>query len=188
MISIFQKMPDVGQIYIASRLGSEGVNEDNTPKKPIYIVPVDPSNETDDVPYNLYDPAVFEQLSIYHQRDRAAAGFNPNEEHAIVAPSIQSELTGDTAVALGQDAVFALQNTLNQTDRQSLDTYTSDPFTLVQYLNLVTGKWEMGIYQVKKEKQGDGDSPFPALDPVTHQPTDELGVPVAQPTESVLQV
>lgn len=177
----FPEEADVGQIYIASRLGSEGVNEDNKPKKPIYIVPVDPSNETDDVAYNLYDPAVFEQLSIYHQRDRGAAGFNPNEEHAIVAPSIQSELTGDTAVALGQDAVFALQNTLNQTDRQSLDTYTSDPFTLVQYLNLVTGKWEMGIYQVKKEKQG--DSPFPALDPVTHQPTDELGVPVAQPTE-----
>ncbi len=160
-------------IYLASRLGSEGVNEPGADQIADQMV---------------FDPAQFANLSIYNQPDRAQPGYNPNEEHAVIAPSIKDQLTGDNAFNLGQKAAFALQNDINlygATDADASTTannaaeFTSEPFVLVQYENLTTGEFEMRAYRVEKTRAG--NARFPALDPVTHLPTDSLGQPVPQP-------
>ena len=116
------------RITIASRLGSEGVDV----------------NGTDQL---VFDPAAFDQLTIYNQPDLTVPGYNPNEEHSLIAPGIKDQLTGDSTFNLGQDAAFALQKDLNiwgqndsntsTTDNQASE-FTSEPWTLVQYLNLTT--------------------------------------------------
>jgi hypothetical protein len=158
--------PEIGEhkdkrIYISSRLGSEGVDVNGT-------------NQL------VFDPATYSQLAIYSQPDPYAAGYNPNEEHALIAPSIKDQLTGDTTFNLGQDAAFALQNGLNKTDESNGTAYTSEPWVLVQYANGNTGEMEMAAYKVEATRAGTAS--FPALDSTTHLPTDELGQPVAQPT------
>jgi hypothetical protein len=87
-------------------------------------------------------------------------GYNPNEEHAIVAPS---GLAGVKVKPLGSDiannpplAGFALQMDLN-----TGTPYTSDPWMLVQVNNLVTGEPEMAAYQVFKTRGGATSIPFP---------------------------
>ena len=37
----------------------------------------------------IFDPIRFQQVQIYNQPDRAMAGYNPNEEHALMAPSLR---------------------------------------------------------------------------------------------------
>ena len=157
-------------IYIASRLGSEGVN----------------AAGDDQV---AFDPAKYANVVIYNQPDRDQPGYNPNEEHALIAPSIKDQLTGDTSFNLGQNAAFALQNDINvygATDSNPSSTsndasdFTSEPCVLVQFDDLVTGEKGMMAYRVEKTRPG--DTLFPALDPTTHQPTDSNGTPVPQPT------
>ena len=157
-------------IYIASRLGSEGVNAAGADQK-------------------VFDPALYANLAIYNQPDRDQPGYNPNEEHALVAPSIKDQLTGNSSFNLGQSAAFALQNEINiygATDSNKNSTtnvateFTSEPCVLVQYDNLATGEKEMMAYRVEKTRKG--NTLFPALDATTHLPTDTNGVPVPQPT------
>lgn len=69
----------------------------------------------------------FPQGYIYYQSDRTKAGYNPNEEHAI--------LDGDT--------VYALRNDLNYWGG-------TDPYVLLKYKN-ASGKWEMKVFKVTKE-------------------------------------
>lgn len=147
-----------GTIYIASRLGSEGVGAGD-----------------------IYLPDESENLSVYNQPDRSLPGYNPNEEHALVAPSIQSELTGDPSVDQGQSAFFALQNRLNQINRDQPSSYTSEPYVLAQYQDALTGEWLMKSYRVEAEKVT--GVVFPALDPITHLPVDSDGQPVPQPLD-----
>ena len=149
-------------IYIASQLGSEGVAKDGE------IQPV-------------YDPTEVGNLTVYQQPDRTLPGFNPNEEHALVAPSHTAVMTGDPSANLGQSAFFALQQDINRTDRVLREEYTSEPFVLGQYTNLATGQSEMVIYQVLTTRAGTAD--FPALDEKTHRPVDESGAPVPQPAD-----
>ena len=149
------------RIYIASRLGTEGVDASGNDQL-------------------VFNPASYSGLTVYNQPDPTACGYNPNEEHALVAPSIKDQLTGDTLFNLSQDAAFALQNRLNNTNTSTPSTYTSEPWVLVQYENLSTGDWEMAAYKVEKTRTG--TATFPALDSTTHLPTDSLGQPVAQPT------
>jgi hypothetical protein len=126
-------------IYIASRIGSEGV--DNTGR-----------------PQVVYDLARYSGLEIYHQPDRTAAGYNPNEEHALTAPSGRAALKVKN---LGEDlannpplAAFALQHNLN-----NKPSYTSDPWVLVQVNNLESGEPEMAAYKVVATRSG--TVPFP---------------------------
>ncbi|MGJ8639305.1 MAG: LamG-like jellyroll fold domain-containing protein [Opitutaceae bacterium] len=160
------------RIYISSRLGSEGVDEAG-------------------VDQMVFDPASYEDLLIYNQPDPTAPGYNPNEEHAIVAGSIKDQLTGDTAYNLGQNAAFALQRSLNAwgendsdtgTTENAADEFTSEPWVLVQYDNLDSGEMEMAAYKVELRRDGSGDV-FPVLDSETNLPTDVFGSPVAQPTD-----
>ena len=149
------------RIYIASRIGTEGVDENGDPQR-------------------IFDPSLFSLVSVYNQPDILLPGFNPNEEHAFVRPSILDQLTGDNGVNLGQDAAFALQRSINRSDKDNPDLFTSEPWVLVQFKNLESGDMEMSAYEVQATRTS-GTQDFPALDPETHQPTDPFGVPVAQP-------
>src|SRR6185436_19798871 len=40
-------------------------------------------------PSTTYDPSRLQTVQIYQQPDKAAPGYNPNEEHALVAPSLR---------------------------------------------------------------------------------------------------
>ena len=163
--------PATPVIYISSQMGSEGVGQAvATNGTPNY--------------QELLDSARFPNLAIYSQPDRNAIGYNPNEEHALIAPSRAFELTGDRRFKLGQSSVFALQNGLNKTNRIA-EAYTSDPFVLVQYG--VPGAvspidaFGMKVYAVKTVRTNDTVQGFPALDPDTHTAFAANGAAVPQP-------
>jgi hypothetical protein len=108
-------------------------------------------------------------------------GFNPNEEHALVAPSNLAAMTGDNTKNIGQSAFFALQQLINRTETSKPDEYTSAPFVLGQYTDATTGQPGMIAYRVLTTRTGAGTVPFPARDAKTHLPVDEAGEPVPQP-------
>ena len=71
---------DSKRIVIASRYGSESKTTDGTdPKYP----------DGEGSFKNWFDPARYSQLSVYYQNDPSLPGYNPNEEHALVAPSFR---------------------------------------------------------------------------------------------------
>ncbi len=135
-------------IYIASRLGSEGVDEAGKPQE-------------------VFSLARYANFKVYNQGVRSNPGFNPNEEHALAASANRAALK---IKGQGEDipnnpplAAFALQNDINIITPG--DTYTSDPWVLVQYDNLSTGEPEMAAYEVHKTRSG--SIPFP-------RPSDEI--------------
>jgi subtilisin-like proprotein convertase family protein len=148
-----------GRIYIASRIGSEGVDRDGL-QQPIL------------------DNSIADELKIYRQASRDLPGFNPNEEHALVAPSVRAQLTGQTAPNIPANAAFALQNKLNQVDRSDLegeDGFSSEPWVLVEFENTVTGRPDMAAYLVEESRvvlnsAQETINAFPIVDAVTHQP------------------
>ena len=68
------------RIVIASRLGSEG-------KSPQFEDQTYPDMNGD--PKNYFDPARYSDLKIYNQPNPDLAGYNPNEEHAMVTSSFR---------------------------------------------------------------------------------------------------
>ena len=109
------------RIVIASRLGSEGVDASGNPQL-------------------SFSASRYSQVQIYNQPDKTKAGYNPNEEHALIAPSLVN-------VAVPTPAAFALRNNLNVTNQDA--TYTSDPFVLVQYFDQQTTNFGMAAYRVE---------------------------------------
>ncbi|SKA75996.1 hypothetical protein SAMN02745166_00106 [Prosthecobacter debontii] len=138
-------------IYIASRIGSEGVDQQGRVQQ-------------------IFSLDQYADLTIYNQPSRTLPGFNPNEEHALVSAS------GRAAVKLknlGEDgannpalAAFALQSDLNAKS----SPYSSDPWVLIQVNNLVSGEPEMAAYQVFKTRAGTIDFPRPSDTTVTATP------------------
>jgi len=134
------------RIYIASRVGSEGV---------------DLNGKLQQV-YRLGDYANF---SIYNQPARNQPGFNPNEEHAFAAGSNRAALrikeAGEGIPNNPPLAAFALQKDINIDAIGS--SYTSAPWVLVQVDNLTTGEPEMAAYEVESTRAGADDEavPFP---------------------------
>lgn len=128
------------RIYIASRIGSEGV--DRTGK-----------------PQDVFDLSNYAGLKIYNQPDLTKAGYNLNEEHALVAASGRAALKvknlGDGIPNNPPLAAFALQKDANQTTV----SYTSEPWVLVEVNNTATGEPEMAAYYVEKTRTG--TIPFP---------------------------
>jgi hypothetical protein len=165
----------VSVIYIASQLGSEGVNQ----------------SYTNPQPQRVFDPVQYTNLAVYNQPNRDLPGFNPNEEHALVAPSNLANMTGDQSKNIGQSAFFALQNRINRYDmsiKTGLDHYTSEAFVLGQYVDATTGQPGMTAYRVLTTRGFNtngtplsGTEEFPNRDPKTHLPVDEEGNPVSQP-------
>lgn len=132
-------------IYIASRVGSEGVDQTGRVQE-------------------VFRRDKYSSLSLYHQTERTEPGFNPNEEHALVAPSGRAALRvrneGEDLANNAPPAAFALQKDVN--DSVSGAPYTSDPWVLVQVNNLATGEPEMAAYQVFKTRAGTVPFPRPA--------------------------
>jgi hypothetical protein len=155
-------------IYIASQLGSEGVNQDQNNLQP----------------QRVFDPVKYTNLKVYNQPDRDLPGYNPNEEHALVAPSNLANMTGDQSKNIGQSAFFALQykiNRENTTVTTGSNRFTSKPFVLGQYTDATTGQTAMIAYEVVGSRVTVDSLPFPKRDPETHLLVDEEGNPVAQP-------
>lgn len=69
------------RIVVASRLGSEGQDVGGFDQ---------PS----------FDPSTYQDVKIYQQPDRTKPGFNPNEEHARIYPSLHASLNGATVPVL----------------------------------------------------------------------------------------
>jgi len=138
-------------IYVASRIGSEGVDQKGRPQA-------------------IFDLARFTDLTIYNQPDNTHPGYNPNEEHALAAPSGRAALKvknlGDDVPNNPPLAAFALQNDINATST----SYTSDPWVLVRVTNLVTGEPDMAAYQVFKTRPGAVAFPRPTNAVVTATP------------------
>jgi len=129
------------RIVIASRLGSEGVNVGGEEQL-------------------IFAQDRYDQVSIYNQPDRRRPGYNPNEEHALIAPSFRFR-----NVPNPPPAAFALRNDLNITgpliaaiSASFKPVYTSDPFVLVQYYDRETRAWGMRSYEVQREDPSVGSS------------------------------
>ncbi len=116
-----------GRIVIASRLGSESKAPDGVMDQLSFTA-------------NAYQNVV-----IYNQPDRDLAGFNPNEEHALIAPSFKF-----ADQANPPPAAYALQSGGMNVTAQD-ETYTSDPYVLVQYNDLQAGESKMAVYAVQLE-------------------------------------
>ena len=101
------------------------------------------------------NPSRFQQVAIYNQPDPAAAGYNPNEEHALLAPSLRY-----ASVSPRPSAVYALRNNdLNVYFASSNGEvnqppgYTSHPYVLVQFFDVLDQEFKMRVYFVVKEDQ-----------------------------------
>ena len=136
--------PDTGlnRIVIASRYGSESVAQNGTDQ----IVSPAETIGTNQIPAEItFNPARFQQLKIYNQPDRTSTGYNPNEEHGVLAPSLRS-----AAVSPQPMAVYALRDgDLNQTSHD--DRYTSDPYVLVQFYDALEQEFKMKVYSIQRE-------------------------------------
>jgi hypothetical protein len=78
--------------------------------------------------------ARYPSARLYVQADRSLPGFNPNEEHALLAPSSQGQ------------AVYAIRNDLNAFRQYS------EPFCLLKYKDAATDEWRLKAYQVVLEQ------------------------------------
>ena len=117
------KWPTSGpHIVVASRLGSDGLDAAGNAQL-------------------SYDSALYADVKIYNQADRTKAGYNPNEEHALIAPSF-AYLSSPSP----PPAAYALRNDLNVTTWGT--TYTSDPRVLVQYTDIATAEVRMSVYEI----------------------------------------
>ena len=123
----------------------------NAPK--IIIASAQGSNlgSTDPVTDSTYPKA-----RIYVQSDPTQAGFNPNEEHAMLLPANPAQpdlLVFDTLAAGGGGggagggySVFALRNDLNKYKNYS------QPFVLLKYFAKYSGQWRTKVFEVVMEQ------------------------------------
>ncbi len=102
---------DVNSIVIASTRGSD----------PFGVDPI--------------TPVTYPDARIYNQPVPGWAGFNPNEEHALILPGSVAE------------AAYALRNDLNDVRKYS------KPYVLLKYRHPVDGLWRHRVYQVITEQR-----------------------------------
>jgi hypothetical protein len=129
----------LNRIVIASRYGNESVAQDGTDQ---IVTPATTIGTNVYPAETTFNPARFQQVQIYNQPDRSQPGFNPNEEHALLAPSLRS-----ASVSPRPMAAYALRdNDLNVTNRDG--SYTSDPYVLVQFFDSLDSQYKMKVYNV----------------------------------------
>jgi hypothetical protein len=152
----------LGRIVIASQFGSESVSATGTDQETAPAIGNFPRETT-------YNPSRLQSVQIYQQPDRAQAGYNPNEEHALMAPSLRF-----ASVSPRPSAAYALRNNdLNRYSAVSLSessqtpaSYTSHPFVLVQFFDTADQEFKMRVYSVQREDSARGYR-FPDRDVVT---------------------
>ena len=132
----------LGRIVIASEYGNESVGSDGLEQ---VIAPAIAGNPA----VTTYDPSRFSDLRVYAQNDAALPGYNPNEEHALIAPSLRF-----AAVSPRPNAVYALRN--NDLNVTSGSGYTSAPYVLVQFYDTLAQEYGMRVYTVQKEDAARG--------------------------------
>jgi hypothetical protein len=131
----------LGRIVIASEYGSESVDTNGMDQVVALATNGLPAATT-------YDPSRFSALKVYAQNQTALPGYNPNEEHALIAPSLRY-----ASVSPRPNAVYALRdNDLNNLN----STYTSAPYVLVQFYDTLLKEYGMRVYTVQKEDIGRG--------------------------------
>ena len=125
------------RIVVASQLGSESLKN------------------SVGIPQDVFAAPVYNGVSIYNQPDNTLPGFNPNEEHALIAPSFLNA---------SRSAAFALRSDLNRT---ALDAaYTSQPYVLVNYrddTNPASPVQKMAVYSIQHEDAATTDARLPAF-------------------------
>lgn len=84
------------------------------------------------------DPLLYPSLQLYNQPIVSQPGYNPNDEHALLAPS---------AIGSGHEAVFALRADFGSGLPGDL-TAASDPYVLVKYWNEDLQRWAFRVFQV----------------------------------------
>ncbi len=131
----------LNRIVIASRYGNESVAANGTDQ---FVVPEETYGTNTYPAEKTLNPARFASIQIYNQPDRTLPGYNPNEEHALLAPSLRS-----AAISPQPSAVYALRpGDLNVTSRDA--TYTSDPYALVQFYDTIAKENRMAVYNIIK--------------------------------------
>ena len=106
------------------------------------------------------DPLQFPSAKIYIQNNPQQAGFNPNDEHALLAPSSNGT---------GFDAIFALRADFGS----GLDgdqAAASDPYVLVKYFHGASLQWKFRLYQVLATGAGFDRFRFPGVAGTTVSP------------------
>ena len=143
------------RIVIASQFGSDCLGADRQEQS---VVPEIGNAEEE----FSYDPSRIQQPVIYNQPDVDAAVYNPNEEHALMVPSLRYADHSPRP-----PAVYALRfNDLNVYEDTSLTVaaqpadYTSHPFVLVQFYDVADSQFKMLVYRVEKEDSGIGGYSF----------------------------
>ncbi|BCX47601.1 hypothetical protein HAHE_15090 [Haloferula helveola] len=139
------------QIVIASQFGSEGLGRTGLEQVTAPAIGEVPEATT-------YDPSRLQAVQVYQQPDPDQPGYNPNEEHALMAPSLRF-----ADVSPRPPAVYALRdgdiNNSNPNVTTGSGAYTSDPFVLVQFFDVAADEVKMNIYTVKRQSSL-GDQPF----------------------------
>ena len=149
----------LGRIVIASQYGSESVDAAGQNQLVAGAVTNTVPNGTGGWTQSVvaaattYDPSRIQQPAIYVQNDASLPGYNPNEEHALMAPSRRY-----AQVSPRPPAAYALRdNDLNLFTPSSLteasqpQNYSSHPYVLVQYFDTATASFAMRVYGVEKE-------------------------------------
>ena len=149
----------LGRIVIASQHGSESrnsLNQDQIVAPAVTnLVPDGFGGLTTNIipATTTYDPSRIQQPAIYVQNDPALPGYNPNEEHAIMAPSLrfaQVSPRPPAAYALRNNDLNKFGSSSNTENNQPAD-YTSHPYVLVQYFDTAINEFQMRVYKVVKE-------------------------------------
>lgn len=151
----------LSRIVIASQFGSESVNAQGQDQLVAPAVTNIVPDGAGGLITNLiaqattYDPSRIQQPAIYVQNDPALPGYNPNEEHGLMAPSRRF-----AQVSPRPPAAYALRNNdLNKYTKTSTGEanqpadYTSHPYVLVQYFDTAADEFRMRVYKVEKEDQ-----------------------------------
>ena len=125
----------LGRIVIASEWGSESLGADGFDQTLAFANGSVPAEK-------MFNPTRFADLKVYSQGDRDLAGYNPNEEHALIAPSFRY-----AAVSPRPNAVYALR----AGDLNNYGGATSKPFVLVQFFDNVLKEYGMRVFSIAKE-------------------------------------
>jgi hypothetical protein len=142
----------LGRIVIASQFGSESVNAFGADQLVAPAIGNFPRETT-------YNPSRLQSVQVYQQGDRTKPGYNPNEEHALMAPSLRF-----AAVSPRPPAAYALRhndlnfyNAASPTESgQAPATYTSHPYVLVQFFDTADQEFKMRVYSVQREDAARG--------------------------------
>lgn len=127
----------LGRIVIASEFGSESVGSNGLDQ----VIAVATNGNA---AVMTYAPSRFSDLKVYAQNSASLPGYNPNEEHALIAPSLRY-----AQVSPRPNAVYALRN--NDLNVTTGTGYTSDPYVLVQFYDTLLQEYGMRVYKVQKE-------------------------------------